>query len=135
MRAASRLVLYHKLFADVIIGSFGLQHLNLDYNKVSEQSFPDTFDRLNLEWLSVRYNGCDPIPTNLPKITTLETLRLDGNGIKVLPEEIGQLHRLKTLHLSQNDLHDLPEGLSGCTSLTGRFPRLRATTRGSVALL
>lgn len=99
----------------------GLRKLVLNFNRLTEKSFPDSFSTLTtLRELSVAYNDLKTLPKPWLKLRHLTRLNLEGNQLVNL-NGVDSLKRLAVLVLDNNSLTELPKELCSLLRLEGIF--------------
>jgi Leucine-rich repeat (LRR) protein len=91
----------------------GMQKLRrLDLEGIGLKKLPESFGRLNLEWLCLRKNPLAGFPLPILNVHSLKYLDLSRcANIKELPAEIVDLQELEFLDLSDNKIRQLPPDL------------------------
>ncbi|MCP4549206.1 MAG: hypothetical protein GY835_22360, partial [bacterium] len=92
--------------------------VKLDLSNKGIRELPSEIGKLtNLESLFLYSNKLTSIPETIEQLTDLQTLHLTSNQLTSLPKIIGRLTNLQTLHLNNNRLAALPGTVGQLTNL------------------
>lgn len=95
------------------------QGTNLDYSNQGLTVFPkEALSRTDATSLNLSHNNLTgALPSEIHKLSSLQTLDVSYNHMTGIPAEIGQLHNLKILNYSYNQITGLPMELGNLTQL------------------
>lgn len=91
----------------------------LDLHNKNLRAIPETvFQHSQLQILLLSQNQLNTLPTQINKLTNLQTLDLSSNhNLNSLPDEIGALGSLESLFLGGNPLSNLPKEIGALKNL------------------
>jgi hypothetical protein len=103
-----------KMDVNNVVSLWGLNF----YGIVLQQQLPTEIGKLTmLQTLNLRYTQIKKLPTEIGQLIMLDTLSISHNQLHELPSEIGELCMLKNLYISNNQLQELPTEIGNLTKL------------------
>ena len=96
-----------QLNEDLLENLFGLERLDIGFNKLQDDSIPSCFSKLeNLVELSAHYNKLSQVPKVLRKLKNISRLKLGHNDIQSM-DGIERLKKLQVLVIENNKIETI----------------------------